>query len=532
MKRWSGTLSVRLLVWLLAAVLLTVSGAWAKPTTPEQARTVVLNWLGLDAAPLGAALGRQIKEVQTFKYGDTPAYYVVHLNPSGLVFVPADDLVEPIIGFLPAGQYDPSPTNPLGALVSRDIPGRVVAARAVAAQGLEALAPATSQARARRKWAWLAQPAAGTEALELGLPSISDVRVASFVLSRWSQTTVGGLACYNYYTPPYAAGDPRNYPCGCVATAMAQLMRYWQYPTAGIGVHTFTISVDGIRQSRNTRGGDGAGGPYDWANMVLDPENSGVNDTQRRAIGALTADAGVSVNMSYTADSSGVPDMSGVGAAFTGTFKYSNARYGISPDNLPEAARNAMINPNLHARYPVLLQIRGAPGGHAVVCDGYGYNLATMYHHLNLGWAGADDAWYNLPTIDTSQGTFTTVDLCVYNVYKPGTGSDAGEIIAGRVTDNSATPKPISGATVTATGTGGPYTAATGANGIYALAQVPSNTTFTVSASKRGYSFTTQTVTTGTSTDGTDTTGNQWPLDFAGSATWSPIAPLLPLLLN
>ena len=68
MKRLSGTLAAWTLVWLLAAGLLPVAGACAKPTTPEQARTVVLNWLGLDAAPLGATLGRQIKEVQTFNH--------------------------------------------------------------------------------------------------------------------------------------------------------------------------------------------------------------------------------------------------------------------------------------------------------------------------------------------------------------------------------------------------------------------------------------------------------------------------------
>ena len=82
MKRLSGTIALWLLVWLLAA-LLAVTGAWAKPTTPQQAQTAVLNWLGLDALPLGARMGRQIKEVQTFNHGDTPAYFVVYLNLKG-----------------------------------------------------------------------------------------------------------------------------------------------------------------------------------------------------------------------------------------------------------------------------------------------------------------------------------------------------------------------------------------------------------------------------------------------------------------
>ncbi len=188
-----------------------------------------MNWLGKDAVPLGARMGRQIKEVQNFSdQAGNPAYYVVYLNPAGLVLLPADDLVEPIIGFLPEGYYDPSPANPLGALVSRDIPGRVYQAREMEAKGLEALASDAPQAKAQRKWDWLLGPASGLEGLEAGIPSISDVRVASFIMSRWSQTTAGGTACYNYYTP-------NGYLCGCVATAMSQLMRYWTFPTAGVG---------------------------------------------------------------------------------------------------------------------------------------------------------------------------------------------------------------------------------------------------------------------------------------------------------
>jgi hypothetical protein len=51
-------------ICLLALILALPTGVWAKPTTPEQARTAVENWLALEATPLGAPLGRQIKEVK------------------------------------------------------------------------------------------------------------------------------------------------------------------------------------------------------------------------------------------------------------------------------------------------------------------------------------------------------------------------------------------------------------------------------------------------------------------------------------
>ncbi len=341
----------------------------------------------------------------------------------------------------------------------------------------------------------------------------------SFVQSRWDQQNVSGQACYNYYTPPNSAGSASNYICGCVATAMAQLLRFWQWPQTGIGVHSFEIWVDDVSQNKNTRGGDGSGGAYDWSSMVLDPNNSGVNDTQRAAIGALTHDAGVSVNMKYYEGGSEADTLQAA-TAFKNTFRYSNAKKGYnSGNNLPESERNAMVNPNLHARYPILFGITGSGGGHAIVCDGYGYQSSTMYHHLNMGWSGSQDLWYNLPDI----GYFTSVYKCVYNVYPTG----SGEVIAGRVTNASGSP--LSGVTVSASGG---YSAATNARGIYALAQVPANTTFTVTASLSGYSSSSQTVATGTSTDMSTTTGNQWPIDFALTLRHrGSVSAIIPLLL-
>ncbi|MCX5891181.1 MAG: C10 family peptidase [Deltaproteobacteria bacterium] len=549
MKRISGTIPVKLVIFLLVAVLLAGSAAWAKPTSPDQAKTVVLNWLGLDAAPLGAPLGAQIKagktfnqpaadtwsgvdkapqaaspgpqikEVKTYYYQGTPVYYVVYLNPAGLVFLPADDLVEPIIGFLPEGLYDPSPTNPLGALVSRDIPGRVLQAREVEAKGLAPLAPEAPQAVAQRKWAWLENPGAGTasEAAEFGLPSISNVWVTPLVQSKWDQSTVGGQNCYNYYTP-YSPSESTNHVCGCVATAMAQLMRFWSFPTTGVGTGSYAITVDGVATSANLRGGNNSGGAYNWGQMELDPlhpVSPPLTLTQRQAIGALTSDAGLSVNMDYetTALGGAGSDTCAASAAFVNTFHYSNAKNaysGSSSSSIPAANRNNMLNPNLDAGYPTLLGIRGSVGGHAIVCDGYGYNSTTLYHHLNMGWSGSDNAWYALPIIDTSWTTFDVQYKIIYNVYKTGTG----EIISGRVTTSGGTA--ISGATVSATGG---YSTTTNANGIYALPKVPSGSSYTVSVTKTGYSFTSQAVTTGTSADFTTTTGNKWGINFVAGGT-------------
>ena len=489
----------------LLILLMSTFGGRGAPTTADQAMNAVTGWLKADQSPLQTTLGQQVKNVRRFGDANQTLYYVVYLNPEGFVIVAADDLIEPIIGFAPRGEFDPSTDNPLGALVSSDMPSRLAAVQAAAGAKTQSLFSA-----AKDKWGQLESLAQKATLTGNGLPSISDVRVAPLIQTLWDQMTAGGNACYNYYTPPYGAGISSNYYCGCVATAMAQLMRFWQYPVNGVGTASFWITNNGTAQLRSLRGGNGAGSPYVWSNMVTNPASSSTL-AQRQAIGALCADAGVSVHMNYNAAVS-LAYMENVPIALTNTFYYTRAVCGENANYNIGAGLNGMVNPNLDSGFPVLFGITGTSGGHAVVCDGYGYNVGTLYHHLNLGWSGTDTAWYALPTIETSHYTFTTLNSCVYNVWTSGTG----EIISGRVLDSGGTP--IAGVTVTATRSAGEtYTASSDARGIYALAKIPSLSTYLVSASKAGYSFTTQTIRTELSTDYLALSGNQWGVSITGT---------------
>jgi hypothetical protein len=510
--------------FILTAVLVLLqfccSSLWSRPTTPHQAEKVVTGWLKADGQPLGTWLGQKVMKVETFTNNDgEPVYYIVYLQPSGFVIVPADDFVEPIIGFVDDGIYDPSLDNPLGALVTNDLNGRIAAVRDM--QRLKATALMEAAFESQGKWEQLESLADGPVAM--GLTSISDVRVAPLVQSKWWQGTVTRedcpLACYNYYTPPFTTpdGDPNNYVCGCVATALAQVIRYHRHPTTGIGVHTFGIHVGGSSTSANTRGGDGSGGPYSWSDMVLVPDCS-TTETQRQAIGALCYDAGVTINMYYTSSWSAANTLKHKDA-LTNIFKYGNAVKGgsNSASNNIGPGLIGMINPNLDAKDPVTLEI-GPSNGHSIVCDGYGYNSSTLYHHLNMGWLGTDDAWYNLPDIDTSHipVPYTSVYKCVYNIHVSGAGD--GEIISGRVLDLNG--EPIAGATMYAQPEGQVLwiTTESDSKGIYAFSTLNSNTAYTINALADGYRFSSQFATTRTSADYSSVSGNVWGIDFYGQA--------------
>ncbi len=237
---------------------------------------------------------------------------------------------------------------------------------------------------------------------------------------------------------------------------------------------------------------------------------TGTPTVQCQAIGALCADAGVAVNMAYTAGNSVARDANVI-PALTAVFHYSNARYAFANMQDISASVPGIADPDLDAGYPVLLGIdsAGTVQAHEVVCDGYGYDGQTLYHHLNLGWSGADTAWYNLPNVGTADN-FTGVDACCYNIYLSGTG----EVISGRVLD--AAGRPVAGATLTAVGGGaGSPPVTTNARGIYALAGVPSATSLTLTATMPGCPASLDTVVTGTSTSFTPASGNVWGADIS-----------------
>jgi len=479
---------------------LPVAGVRARPTGPEDARRAVEGWLVDNGEPLGMEVGGRVADVAAVANGPGgTTYYVVRLRPRGVVIVPGDDRVEPILSVTDAEDFVPSPEDPLTTLITADLGQRLAEADLAAGAGRLRL---QSTADARQRWHDLIDRATSAEGqLRVAArQTVSDVRVAPLLKSHWAQKGVCSQDTYNYYTPD-------NYPAGCVATAMAQLMYYHRYPTVGIGRRQFTIKVGGSTQFAFTCGGDGQGGPYRWQDIVPEP-NCATTAVQREAIGALCYDAGLSVRMSYASRES-IADAFAMSGALTGVFHFSNAIKGANQGQEIGGGLTGMINPNLDAGHPVLLALTGN-GGHAVVADGYGYDVSpttrTLYHHLNVGWGRSTDVWYNLPIVLN----YNTVAACIYNVYTAG----AGEIVSGRVSDASG--RPIVGAVVRAEWWATTRQAITNGNGIYAIAKVPSQAAFAVTVAKPGFRFDDRIARTGTSTSWEGSSGNCWGVDFIG----------------
>jgi hypothetical protein len=481
------------LISILVAVFVTVSYLCAAPISEKLAKDAVQGWLNLDNKPLNEMMNVNISKVAGYQNNDKEIlFYVVSLESGGYVITSADDLLEPIVAFSEEGAFDSSDGNPFWSLINGDMSGRLDFVKNVKAPNqINNLTAATT------KWQQLLLASDKKEISKNGLSSISDVRVEPLVQSKWSQSTVNGLTTYNYYTP-------NNYVCGCVATAMTQLMRYHQFPTSGIGVFSNTIYVDGTNETAYTRGGDGSGGAYDWSSMPLVPTSS-ITITQRQAIGALCYDAGVAVEMEYSSSGSGAY-IDIAADAFETKLGYQNAKYAYASAGIDIEQLNLIISSNADAACPILLGITRLSGGHAIVCDGYGYDSSTRYSHLNMGWgASSYNVWYALPNID-SYYIYDTVNTVVYNVFP----TQSGEIISGRVLDGDG--NPVSGVNMSADGKAD----TTDANGIYGLVGVSAGS-HTITASKVEYQTQTLDKTVTSSSDG-GSCGNVADADFTLSS--------------
>lgn len=461
----------------LCAVLLAPC-AQARSVDAAQAERAAQAWLARGAAPAQIA-GRPVAAVTTRTDG-AARMHVAKMEGGGYVVLSADDRIAPIIAFADSGDLPaPDARHPLWALLTQDLACRAAAAEGDADTGAarRLLGATASRTPEQRRWDALLDASGGTTLLAASKPSVPDPRVDSLVATRWDQGAVGNQNVYNYYTP-------NNYPCGCVATATAQVMKYFAWPKDELPKQSlyFDCHVNGVKQLCGMEGGY-----YAWANMP-DVPAAGITDAQAAAIGKLTYDIGCAVGMSWGPNGSGASVYS-ARLGLRVPFGYASCE-GVRflDDSFPYtlARCKQVVIPCLDYRSPVIMSISGNVG-HAVVVDGYGYAGDEFYMHINCGWGGSGDAWYCPPDLSMGDYAFTAIDGFVFHILPQGTGT----LVSGRVLDDEGTP--IAGAEVTLKrGSAGKVLAETDVRGIYAVLLPKAGTNTLIAA--HGAAAATQTV--------------------------------------
>ena len=477
---------------LVAIGLMSAMAVQAEEVTPEQAQTAARNWIRKNPCPMTAQFATVDGEAKTYFMDGRALFHVVQLDGGGFVITSGDTKLPPVIAFSGTGSLDLSDEgNPLNALLKSDLGQRTAAiGRTPTAnakrQMLSASVACTSESTFEEQWAELLvdagsnakESSAGLRLMSSPPDSISDVRVAPLVQSKWDQGQWNGENTFNRFIP-------NNYNCGCVATATAQIMRYWQMPKSSVAPGTYKCWVNHEPSMLTMKGGK-----YDWENMPLTADRC-TTDTQRNAIGTLLYDVGIALQMDWHATedgSAGDTSSALVTKVLREQFGYVSARQyhdwwdrpGVEGDNisLNTEFRNAILA-SLDAGMPVALELRNSrdSGGHAIVVDGYGFNGdSTIYCHLNCGWSGDQDTWYNLIGEPMTSHGFAYLSDVAYNIHP----TKAGDVISGRILAQSGSP--VSGATVVLVApSGSRQTVISNGKGIYSFRAEGGN--YVVSAS-------------------------------------------------
>lgn len=236
--------------------------------------------------------------------------------------------------------------------------------------------------------------------------------ISTLLTTKWDQ-----IAPYNSQIPLYAQGFTGRsaLATGCVATAGAQIMKYYNWPDSGVGSHTSPNRINGV-----TFSADFENTVYQWDKMkdTYDPEGQqyGVyhGTEEEIAVGTLLYHVGVSVDMKYGQLSGGGSESSSFNLAksLITYFKYSKMISYEERDYYTDQDWEDLIYAELAANRPVMYRGTSEKGdGHAFVCDGY----QNGKFHINWGWNGSYNDYFLLTPTATEKA------LC-----PNGTGSGGG----------------------------------------------------------------------------------------------------------
>lgn len=337
----------------LFAGVMGMTGAFGAELTPDQALSRLASSSPKKAASMNASSARLL---HTFHSADNKAMIYVFGKENNYFLLSADDAAVPMLGYADT-YFDADNMPPQMKAWLAEYENQIEAARvnkaAVASSEMIGIDPS-----------WTA--------------------IAPMVKTRWNQgapynalcPTSGGKSCYT----------------GCVATAMAQAMKYWNYPEHGEG--KISYSSGRLNKLLTLTLDDKI---FEWDNMIDAYETGHYTQAQADAVALLMQCAGYGVSMNYSTEASGALSFN-IPTALKNYFKYDgNCR--LEYRNFYSISEwNAMVYDNLKNVGPIIYDgdSRG-DGGHSFICDGYDGN---GYFHFNWGWGGMSDGYFVLNALD------------------------------------------------------------------------------------------------------------------------------------
>ncbi len=409
-----------LILSVVVFVIFAPSPAKCKPLSETDVRLAVRTWVRqvtADAKPDAV-----IEQMEPHNVKGQTVAYIAHLKGGGYCLCGCNELVLPVYLYSPKGQFDPS--NPGLQCILWEIRTRTEYLTSTSPESDPALED-YQQTLIERAIFWqqlvegkIYSGPANEEDTEAAL----DMMVLNFT-PKWHQRNpfsmycpAGDTSCTNC-----CPGDPCG-PCpprdptvvGCTATAAAQLMKYWWWPSSGDGDHSYDWDGD---DSCPQGGNPGAGAqelyayfgdPYDWANMAnqyvsdgsggwMDENGNPLTQAQIIAAANLSYEAAVAVEMDFGRCGSGAPVGEAVDA-LQAYFYYDTDAFSGSMDSV-----DGMIEEIRWLRPFLMAGHRDAAltKGHSWVVYGYNQIEPGPQFLMNMGWTseGSHALWYSVDSV-------------------------------------------------------------------------------------------------------------------------------------
>lgn len=293
------------------------------------------------------------KNLRSDKTNNAP-YYAFNLE-QGYVIVSGDDEMTELVGYAENGFFDAENVPPQMQLWLDGYAEYVAAVQ-------------SGKAKARK----------------ILLSDSPSVVVEPLVTTKWNQD-----APFNNFAPEYTDDNNNTQRCatGCAATAMAQIMKFHNWPEQGVGYYSYE------HQSFGTISSNFSEHVYDWTNMIDRYNNGEYSNVQADAVALLMKDCGVSLNMNYGPVSGA--SIYSYTPAFKNYFRYSSRT--VNRSGCETAEFTKIITDELQEGRPIIYCGTGEDGGHAFVVDGYDTNY---FLHVNWGWGGYSDGYFDMNYMD------------------------------------------------------------------------------------------------------------------------------------
>ncbi len=318
---------------------------------------------------------------------DAVDYYVFNVsNGEGFVIIAGDDRVKPVLAYSTTGEYNPDNVSD-GFRFTLD--GFREEIQYVREHNLSATPDITAE--------WKSVSETGS----LNRGKQTRAVVGPLCQTLWNQNFPWNSQC-----PEDTTGSGGHVYAGCVATAMGQVMKYWEWPATGTGSYSYN-PAGYAQQSANF------GATEYHFELMPNALDSTSTEEEYFEIAQLLHHLGISVDMQYSGNGSGAFSER-VPIALRNYFRYNCDEHetnwgggwwggGYSNQEWAQMLKDGGLDEHIPLYYSGS-DDEGA-GGHAFVCDGYDEN---DYFHFNWGWSGRDDAWCPIGALNTTKYAFNT----------------------------------------------------------------------------------------------------------------------------